>query len=76
MTTDPIVLAVMSKLSNRSQVGMLKYGKALDRPDYTTLQWLEHAQEELLDAANYFEVLIRRLKLENDMNNRQTLRHD
>jgi hypothetical protein len=59
-SVDPIVEAVRSKLLNRSQVGLTKYGVGLDRPDLTKLQWLIHAQEEALDLANYLEVLIQK----------------
>ena len=61
---DPIVESVRTKLLERSQVGLNKYGVGLDREDLDTLQWLNHFQEELMDAANYIEVLIQRF--END----------
>lgn len=55
---DPIVDSVRSKLLTRSQVGLQKYGTALNRTDLSTLDWLRHAQEEAMDLANYLEVLI------------------
>lgn len=55
---DPIVEAVRAKLLARSQAGIAKYGTDLTRTDLTQLEWLRHWQEELLDAANYAEVLI------------------
>lgn len=57
---DPIVESVRTKLLERSHVGLNKYGVGLDRDDLDTLQWLKHFQEELMDAANYIEVLIQR----------------
>lgn len=56
---DPIVESVREKLLQRSQAGILKYGVMLNRSDLTVLEWMEHLQQELLDAANYLEVLIR-----------------
>jgi len=58
MKTDPIVEAVREKLLQRSQIGLNKYGVGLDRKDLTYLDWLNHTQQEMMDAANYLEVLI------------------
>lgn len=57
---DPIVEAVRAKLLSRSQTGLAKYGTTLARDDLTTLDWLNHAQQEAMDFCNYLEVLIRR----------------
>lgn len=54
---DPIVRSVISQLQIRSEVGIQKYGKTLDRDDLTPFQWIQHLQEELMDAINYLEVL-------------------
>lgn len=59
-TPDPIVEAVRSKLLHRSQIGLTKYGVALNRTDLSRLDWLRHAQDEAMDLANYLEVLIQR----------------
>ena len=58
MTRDPIVDSVRSKMLARSRVGLAKYGVGLNRSDLTRKQWLEHTQNELMDAVNYLEVLI------------------
>ena len=58
---DPVVESVKSKLTERSIVGMEKYGTDLTRRDVDTQGWLNHLQQELLDAANYCECLIRKL---------------
>jgi hypothetical protein len=34
---------------------MAKYGVNLDRTDLTMLQWIQHAQEEHMDAILYLE---------------------
>jgi hypothetical protein len=54
---DPIVLSVMAKYYERSQVGIQKYGTMLNREDLTTVEWLTHLQEELMDATLYIERL-------------------
>lgn len=56
--SDPYVEAVVKKLRDRSIAGKLKYGVGLDRTDLSTLQWMQHLQEELMDAANYIERLM------------------
>tara|TARA_B100001996_G_C18357530_1_gene476468 strand:+ start:272 stop:478 length:207 start_codon:yes stop_codon:yes gene_type:complete len=54
---DPIVNKVISKFINRSNIGIEKYGTTLDRPDLNTLDWIQHTQEELMDAILYLETL-------------------
>jgi len=54
---DPIVLKVMAKYYERSQVGINKYGTTLDRDDLSLTDWLNHLQEELMDATCYIEKL-------------------
>lgn len=54
---DSVVKSVIESFKQRSEVGILKYGKTLDRNDLTFLQWVQHAQEELMDAILYLEKL-------------------
>jgi|TARA_R110002073_G_scaffold161445_2_gene317013 hypothetical protein len=54
---DPIVATVMQRMSDRSEIGMEKYGCTMMREDVTTVDWIDHAIEELLDAAVYLERL-------------------
>jgi hypothetical protein len=54
---DPIVLKVMSKFYDRSQRGIEKYGTMLTRTDLNLTDWLNHLQEELMDATLYIEKL-------------------
>ena len=54
---DSIVKSVIESFKQRSDIGILKYGKTLDRNDLTFLQWVQHAQEELMDAILYLEKL-------------------
>jgi methylaspartate ammonia-lyase len=59
---DPIVLKVLSKYYERSQLGIQKYGRTLDRDDLSLTDWLNHLQEELMDATLYIEKLKADLK--------------
>ena len=59
---DPIVLAVMNKFYERSQTGITKYGTTLDRDDLSHIEWLNHAQDELMDATLYLERLKREIR--------------
>ena len=54
---DPIVATVIKRMSDRSEEGMKKYGCTMMRDDVTTVGWIDHAIEELLDAAVYLERL-------------------
>ena len=54
---DSIVQAVIAKFAERSELGQKKYGVTLDRTDLTTQEWIQHAQEELMDAILYLEKL-------------------
>ena len=58
---DKHVESVINKYRERSNEGIRKYGTTLEREDLTFLEWLNHLQEELMDATLYIE----RLKDEN-----------
>ena len=55
--TYSIVRAVILKFLQRSSVGVTKYGVTLDRTDLGALDWIQHAQEELMDGILYLEKL-------------------
>ena len=61
MAKDKIVDSVISSFKQRSEVGIKKYNKTMDRDDLTTLEWLQHLQEELMDATLYLEKLKQKL---------------
>jgi hypothetical protein len=54
---DSVVKAVINKFLQRSAVGKQKYGTDLDRKDLSRVQWINHAQEELMDGILYLEKL-------------------
>lgn len=60
---DPILLKVLAKYYERSQRGIEKYGRTLDRDDLSFIDWLNHLQEELMDATLYIEKLKQNEKL-------------
>ena len=58
---DRNVKNVITQLRDREEKGMSKYGVNTERKDLSTLEWLQHLQEELMDATVYIE------KLKNEM---------
>ena len=58
---DRNVEKVITQLRDREEKGMIKYGVNTERTDLTTIEWLQHLQEELMDATVYIE------KLKNEM---------
>jgi hypothetical protein len=59
---DTVLISVLGKYWERSKLGQQKYGTNLDRTDVDLLGWLNHLQEELMDATLYIEKLKRELK--------------
>ena len=55
LTQDSVVNSVIEQFAKRSNVGVEKYGTTLDRTDLTMLDWIQHAQEELMDGILYLE---------------------
>lgn len=54
---DSIVTSVLCKFVDRAKFGQNKYGTNLDRTDLSTKDWIQHAQEELMDGILYLEKL-------------------
>ena len=52
---DRNVENVITQLCSREEKGMSKYGVNTERKDLSTLEWLQHLQEELMDATVYIE---------------------
>ena len=59
---DKYVQAVKNKFELRSQTGIKKYNTTLERNDLGLKAWLNHLQEELMDATLYIERLKAELK--------------
>ena len=52
---DPVVKRVVNKFVSRSDVGFAKYGVTLDKDPSDMFTWLNHLQEELMDAVLYLQ---------------------
>jgi len=50
--------SVCNKILERAKVGKEKYGTTMERDDLSRLEWLIHAQEEVMDLCVYLEKLI------------------
>ena len=59
---DKNVENVVKQLRDREEEGLLKYGVNTERTDLSTLEWLQHLQEELMDASVYIEKLKNEIK--------------
>ena len=55
--TDKYVQSGKKAFEQRSQTGIRKYGTTLEREDLNFLDWVQHLQEELMDATLYVERL-------------------
>jgi hypothetical protein len=54
---DPILMKLMTKYYERSEMGIKKYGTTLENNSLPLMDWLNHLQEELMDATLYIEKL-------------------
>ena len=52
---DPVVERVVDKFISRSDVGFKKYGVTMDKDTLSKKEWLNHLQEELMDAILYIQ---------------------
>ena len=58
---DKVVQEVVNSYLDRADAGLKKYGTNLNRKDLEPLEWLNHLQEELMDATLYIEKLKKEL---------------
>ena len=57
ITKDKVTNSIINKIAKRSNAGFKEYGTTLADNNGDVLYWLNHLQEELLDAAQYIEKL-------------------
>ena len=69
---DPVIKQVVEKFIERSDTGFKKYGVTLDSDDQPIDKWLEHLQEELMDAVNYIQKTRNVLKKLENANTKKT----
>jgi len=54
---DPVVERVVTKFVSRSDIGFAKYGVTLEDDKSNIFTWINHLQEELMDAVLYLQKL-------------------
>ena len=59
---DKNVQAVMNRFYSRMVQGYRKYGTNTERTDLNVSEWLQHLQDELMDACIYVETLKENIK--------------
>ena len=64
MLPDKNVLSVIEQMTKRMYEGHEKYGTTTERTDIDFVGWLQHLQEELMDATIYIERLKREINNE------------
>ena len=74
---DKNVEKVITQLRDREEEGLRKYGVNTERKDLSALEWLQHLQEELMDASVYIEKLKNELKekQKKDFNNSEEIQY-
>ena len=55
---------VCKKIMDRAEVGFKKYGKTMERDDFSVIDWLTYLQEELMDSVVYIERVIEDMRVE------------
>ncbi|MGK0422485.1 MAG: hypothetical protein ACJAT9_002174 [Polaribacter sp.] len=60
---------VIDQINQRAKLGKEKYGTTMERNDLTFMEWMQHLQEEMLDASIYIEKLKSELIKEAKKNN-------
>jgi hypothetical protein len=55
LMSDKIVESVIDQFRTRAEAGKRKYGTTMERDDLTFIEWIQHLQEELMDAVVYIE---------------------
>lgn len=59
---DTVVASVIAKFERRARMGKAKYNTDLDRTDLEKIDWINHAQDELMDGILYLEKLKQELQ--------------
>ena len=67
---DSIVKSVIESFIKRSEFGKKKYNTDLDRSDLKINDWIQHAQEEHMDAILYLEKIKKIVNEDDKINNK------
>jgi len=57
-TPSRVLSSVVTKMVDRERVGIKKYNTTMDRTDLHLIEWMNHLQEELMDATLYLQKMI------------------
>ncbi len=58
---NEVLTRVMQLLYKQTEKGVKKYGHAVEPDSLNDVEWITHAQEELIDALVYLECLKKKL---------------
>ena len=50
---DKIIADILHNFAKRASIGHIKYGTTMERDDLKLIDWINHLQEELMDAIIY-----------------------
>jgi len=59
---NPVLREIQNSLELQTAKGLAKYGTTVNPMDYTTIEWIEHARQELMDELVYLTVLKQKLE--------------
>lgn len=59
---NPVLSAVMDKFIQQTEKGLVKYGHSVNPDELSEIQWIDHFQEEMIDAFIYSEIFKQKLK--------------
>jgi hypothetical protein len=71
---DSTIQNVLNKIKIRADAGIIKYNTSMIGNEGDLFYWLDHVQQELIDATNYIERIIQELERikEEDLHKFQT----
>lgn len=64
---NEVLRSVQAKLIGQTEKGVRKYGHSVKPDALETVEWIEHAQEEIIDLIVYLECI--KIKMLNKLNN-------
>ncbi len=62
MKENPVLSRIIRKIENQQEKGLRKYGEFVTLSSYSDIGWLEHLQQELIDALVYSECAIQKIR--------------
>jgi hypothetical protein len=59
---NPILQEIVKLFEQQQEKGLKKYGTLVKLDDYSIIGWIEHEQQELIDALVYLECIKQRIQ--------------